>query len=545
MFGQKYLYPILIILILASGIFFRFWQLGTVPPGVHYDEAYNGMNALWSIEKGDKQVFYSENTGREGFHINVISYFIDIFGNSNWGLRAANALWGSFTIIGFFLLLRVLGFSRLAVILGTFALAFSFWHIVFSRTAYRAIMVPFVLIWSFFFFWKGLKSSSYKWVYFSLSGLFLGLGFHTYIAFRIAPIIMLLTVLSFLFTEKNFFKLYWKSALLFLIVFLLVSLPIFIYFSHNFKELVFRSDSVSIFNSSGLTFGQALKRSLSAHLSAFFVFGDHNPRHNYNDQPLLPQAWAVFFALGFLITFIEIVKTVKNRVKKEFDETSNNRWFHISVLAQSMFWIMILPGVLSIEGIPHSLRIIGVIPAVFIMITLAMEYLLNLKDSIGKINRDLAGKLNLFILGLVVLILFGGFSQTYLYFSKWSSDVRTEGAYERRLYNLGLLIRGLPVHKNNYIITSFNANVTADHKQSSLKTTEFVGYPNSQKYAFYLPMSGINQVSCEETLIVFHESDQWLRDQYRDKCPNLRQKRYSYDNGKYLYWVMAADIDNL
>ncbi len=36
----------LLLLVLATAVFLRFWQLGDWPPGLYRDEAYNGLDAL-------------------------------------------------------------------------------------------------------------------------------------------------------------------------------------------------------------------------------------------------------------------------------------------------------------------------------------------------------------------------------------------------------------------------------------------------------------------------------------------------------------------
>jgi 4-amino-4-deoxy-L-arabinose transferase-like glycosyltransferase len=547
--NRNFWYCFLITAIIASGVFIRFWQLNSIPPGVHYDEAYNGVNALTANETHNWQIFYSDNTGREGLHINTIALFIKIFGNNNLGLRFANAIWGSLTLIGFYFLLRQLKFSRLSVAMGTFMMAASFWHLVFSRTAYRAIMVPLILVWLFYFFWKAINTPRHRIRYFIISGLLLGLGFHTYISFRIAPVIILGVALSFILTRPCFLKRHWKSGLIFGAAALLLSLPIFIYFSDHFKDFVSRSEAVSVFNAPNATFIQALGKSLGKHLWAFFVIGDHNPRHNFNIQPLLPAAWSVLFAIGFIITLREIGKTAVNFIKNHRNNGGENpilatRWFYVSVLAQSIFWIMLLPGILSVEGVPHSLRIIGTIPAVFIFCILPFEYIISLFAATKKIssvaNKPSKDSRSITIFaGLILMVIFGGISQVYIYFNLWANDLATMGAYERKLYDFGLMTRDLAVHQNNYIITAFNTSITSDRHQSSLKTLEYLAYPNIKKYLFYRTVDGIGQINCDDPQLVFLESDQWLRDQYKNNCPDLMQKRYAYDNGKYTFWVMS------
>jgi 4-amino-4-deoxy-L-arabinose transferase-like glycosyltransferase len=546
---KKNIFLFLSILIIASGIFFRFWQLGSVPPGVQYDEAYNGLNALEALKTGDYKIFYTENYGREGFHINVTAFFVKFFGPISLSLRVANAIWGSLTLIGFYLLLRQLKFSRLSVLLGTFMLTYSFWHLDFSRTAYRAIMVPLLLSWIFYFFFKAIDSEKNRKYYFAISGILFGLGFHTYIAFRIVPVILASVALAVILTKKGFLKKNWKSAVIFSAVSLAVALPIFVYYSGHMKDFMSRSEAVSIFNTPKMSPGTAFVTSLSTHINAFFVSGDRNPRHNYHSQPLLPAAWSVLFALGFFISLSEIAATALNLIKNKFKKSEHienpaTKWFYVSVLAQSIFWCMLVPGILSIEGIPHSLRIIGVIPAVFLFAVLPFEYIFSLYEHFQATDdkTDKNWKLNKFsvlVYGIIIMVAYGGFIQVYTYFGIWSKDLATYGGYERKLYDLGNLIGKTPLHKNNYLITAYNAWISSDGKQTSLKTTEYIGYPNSQQFSFYKPMDGVNNISCEDPLLIFQESDQWLRDQYKNKCPNLAQQRYAYDNGKYMFWVMA------
>jgi hypothetical protein len=256
----------------------------------------------------------------------------------------------------------------------------------------------------------------------------------------------------------------------------------------------------------------------------------------------------VLFAIGFIITLREIGKTIINLVKnkQEGKLVSATKWFNVSVLAQSIFWVMILPGVFSIEGIPHSLRIIGTIPAVFIFCVLPFEYITSLFVSSEKnppsenAPRKDSRSLTVFI-GLIAMVVLGGISQVYIYFNLWATDLATMGAYERKLYDFGLMTKDLPVRKNNYIMTAWNTAIYFDRHQSSLKTLEYLAYPNIKKYLFYKPTEGIGQINCDDPQLVFLESDQWLRDQYKNNCPDLKQKRYLYDNGKYTFWVMNYD----
>lgn len=531
------------LLVIAVGIFVRFWQLEEIPPGIQYDEAYNGLNALTAGETGQYKIFYTDNFGREGLHINTEALIIKFFGVSNASLRYANALWGTLALVGFYFLLRQLKFSRPSVIAGMFFLAFSFWHLDFSRTAYRAIMVPFLLIWIFYFFLKGLESEKHKNGYLAIAGILLGLGFHTYISFRAVPLIFVILAIVYTLTIKGFFKKYWKGALIFFTCSLTIALPILVYFYSHQNDMVGRSEKVSIFDDPNTSHWEDFKKSLVAHLGVFFVHGDNNPRFNYNSQPLLPVPWAILFVLGFMLCGKEIVKPVLNfrkggrkKLGLEDKPFSRNRLFYISVLAQSTFWVMLIPGVLSIEGIPHTLRIIGTIPAVFLFCALALEYIFNLYKKAVKLPFKLA--IRTAIVGFIVLVVYFGLWQSYVYFEIWAKDARTFGAYERKLYELGELIRELPLHNNNYLITAYNTAVSKDNLDSSLKTAQYVGYPKIKSYLYLRPLPGRGSISCDDPLIIFQESDQWLRNEYQQACPNLKASAVTIKDGKFVFWVM-------
>ena len=520
-----------VLLIFACGIFFRFFDLNDIPPGVHYDEAFNGLDAISTLESGDYKIFYTRNTGREGLHINAEAFFFKLFGVNNFGLRFANALWGTLAIIGMFFLLREFKFSRLAILAGTFALAFSFWHLDFSRTAYRGIMVPMVLIWLFYFFMRGLNRPRYKFLNFTVAGILLGLGFHTYIAFRAVPLIFLALGAILIKFHKNFIRIYWRYAIIFVAVSISIALPIFIYFSNHKEELRVRTESVSIFDNPNISWTTSFRKSFLTHLRAFIWNGDANPRYNFNRQPLFPPVWQVFLLAGFALSAREIYLNFKKKrmAKKEgviFEPTGT---FYASLIAQISFWIMLIPGVLSIEGIPHSLRIIGVIPASIIFLTLPFQIL----SGYFKKHKKTA-----YAVGLIFLV--GGILQVYTYFFRWADDPRTLGGYEKKLYDLGILVKQMKPLEKNYIILTPTANISSDNQESSFKTTEFAGYPNIRQYLFFKPSKILN-IGCKAERIIIFEDGEKIRDQYMENCPGLYARYVTPAKGIYGFWVIEKN----
>ncbi|MEK9157955.1 MAG: glycosyltransferase family 39 protein, partial [Patescibacteria group bacterium] len=231
------LYIVIAILVVAS--FFRLYHLDKYPPGLYPDEAMNGSNALVANETGQYQIFYPENTGREGLFINIQAVSLKIFGIHPWALRVVSAIFGILTVLGLYLLARELFDWRMGAV-SSFLLAISFWHVNFSKIGFRAIMVPFILVYAFYFLWRGLKHSNLK--YFFWAGIFAGLGFNTYTAYQIAPLIFLFVFINYwTFLKNKFSHPYFEHAknrllagfAMFMIVTFFVALPIGVYFLRN------------------------------------------------------------------------------------------------------------------------------------------------------------------------------------------------------------------------------------------------------------------------------------------------------------------------
>lgn len=556
--AKKTFFVFAAILIIGIGVFLRFWQLGSIPPGLQYDEAYNGLDAISAMESGDYKIFYPENFGREGLYINAIALLMKIFGISTATVRFASAFFGSVTLLGFFLLLRQMKFSTLSQLLGTLLLALSFWHLDFSRTVYRAIMVPMLIVWSLYFFLLALEEiKKCKNCFFAISGALLGLGLHTYISFRVAPLIFILLAVYLMISKKDFLRNYWQSAMIFLFSAFLVALPLFGYFLSHRADLTGRAGAVSVFNAPDMSFPRALGKSLAWHLGAFFVYGDPNQRHDHESQPIIPAAWSVIFALGLVLSSIVLLKTFliplfqerdksyADKIRTKF-ESGNKQLILASFLGQSIFWVMLIPGVLSIEGIPHALRIIGSMVGVFIICLIPIESFLGLYQRVKK-STTLAYKpwrwniLKASFAGLVLIIVLGGASNAYLYFEIWAKSPKTASAFEKNLFDMGLVVNQLGIAKNNYLIVDSDIWVREeDHKDASIKTTIFSGYPKIKSYLFYKPLEGRFSVECENSQIVFQKADEWLLEQFKERCPDLEKQQISVGSEDNVYWILQS-----
>jgi 4-amino-4-deoxy-L-arabinose transferase-like glycosyltransferase len=538
--SNKIIFILILGTIILFGSFIRLWGLSENPPGLQYDEAYNGLDGLKAMETGDYQIFYNENNGREGLYINALAVSMKVFGVDNFSIRLVSALFGIFTLVGFYFLLKELKFSRLSILLGVLLLSTSFWHINFSHTVYRAIMVPFLLVWLFYFFFLGIRTLN-NW-YFVVSGLLLGVGFHTYISFRVAPLILVLMMPFFLFYKTKFFKKYWRGALIFIVSAFLAAAPLLWYFYGHQDDLVGRSNAVSVFNAPNLSFPEALTKSVIAHINAFYFYGDPNQRHNHAGSPLIPPAWTVLFTIGFAFSLKEIIFHIFHYKKKRVLDPL----FRTSLLAHGIFWVMLIPGILSIEGIPHSLRIIGTIPAVMIFIIIPFEYILRLRENLQK-SKTLSLKpwrwkmLNISLAGLVVIVSLAGLMEAYTYHFIWSKEPKTLEAFEGKLYDFGKISKQIALKDKNILVIPEDVHIGYKGMTSAFKTTEFSGYPEIREFRFKHPLEAVKDLTeseCSDSNYVFFDADKWLLDQFKEQCENFEAEKIKPVNGYYEFWFL-------
>jgi 4-amino-4-deoxy-L-arabinose transferase-like glycosyltransferase len=428
--SKQKLIPILsFLLILGIASFFRLWKITSIPGGLFPDEAANGLDVLL-IFQGHHTPFFERGLGREALFIYLQALSVKIFGIGVWQMHLVSAIIGILTVIATFLLAKNL-FNLRVAFLASFFLATSSWHVTCSRTGFRAIMVPLMATLFFYFAHLTFKETSEKKrkLFAILSGIVLGLGFYTYISFRAMVGIIGILGLAILLFERNFFKKFWREIILGLISMLLVITPLALYFMKHPGSFTGRAYYVSIFNperNQGNFWG-TLFEVLKKTFLMFFTEGDLNWRHNVSGFPML-NFWASgFFALGFLYSCWIILKKI-------FAKSDSNEYFKHLIL---IIWFlgMLVPEILSAEGIPHGLRAIGAIPSVFFFSALIIDFLLQ-KINIKKIFLNvLLGIILLTSLGYDYYLYFGISANSPDFYYEYRSDLTVVSNYlnERNL----------------------------------------------------------------------------------------------------------------
>src|SRR4030042_4619804 len=123
---------ILFLSIFLLAIFLRLYQINTLPPGLHGDEAQSGIEALKILQGAPYTPYSSEVYGQTTFYFYLVAGVFKIFGPSPTTIRLTSALLGILTIPLFYFFVRYF-LGKEVALFSTFFLAISRWHIHLSR----------------------------------------------------------------------------------------------------------------------------------------------------------------------------------------------------------------------------------------------------------------------------------------------------------------------------------------------------------------------------------------------------------------------------
>lgn len=393
------------LILLATAGYFRLYRLGTVPAGLFLDEGANGLDALRVLD-GEIAPFYPTNHGREGLLILLIAPFVAWLGQTALALRLPAALAGVAAVLTVFALGQVLFARWRGVAVGALAaawLAISLTQTILGRISFRAnlllLLLP-LLVWGV---WLGWRRQSWRWMV--VAGVATGLSVYTYIPARLIPIFWLIVAVLLVLTQRpsraEIAKQLPRLAI-YVGVSGLVALPLLVHFALHPADFSSRSESLWVF-AQGDAF-RLLARNLLDHLAVFGLRGDANWRHNLPGRPLLVGVEALFFWTGVA--------------------TSLWRWRQPARLLL-LIWlaVFLLPAVLALDFAPNTLRMIAMMPAVFLVTALgALDIGALILRFGGRLRPDAARALGV-ALGLALMIFVGwrGVDNAHLYFDEWAN----------------------------------------------------------------------------------------------------------------------------
>ncbi len=205
--SRKYLLA-LVLAITAAGGFLRFYGLDEYPPGEFFDET---LNMEFMLEFHTGKPFQITVAAKEFLFYQLGNGWMYLFGEKLIGLRHMVALLGTLTIPFVFLLGNSL-FGPAAGIFSAVLLAVSPWHTSISRIVIRQNLAILFLAACYLMWRYTLKKN--KILLYLASGLITGLGFHTWVTFKVAPVIIAAMILiRFITVRKNRWKIVVGSLL--------------------------------------------------------------------------------------------------------------------------------------------------------------------------------------------------------------------------------------------------------------------------------------------------------------------------------------------
>lgn len=466
------------IFILAA--FFRLFLIDQMPGGLFPDEAANGLD-INSMQQGQLQPFYERGNGREALFFYMLWGSVEVFGKTPFAHHLVSGLVGLLTVvITFFLTRRLMlltdegGNKDRATWIALLAMLFvatSSWHIVLSRTAFRANLIPLFAALTFYFLIAtvqvGTRAKRY-WLA-ALTGATFALGFYTYIAYRIlAPVVIIVSLWPLLvdiFSKPRFIQLkkYLAPTLLAGLAFAIVIFPLANYFYTHPGSFVGRSGQVSVFNpelNQGDLVG-TLAQVTGWSLRAYFWNGDLNWRHNISGEAFLSIIISPFFAIGTILVLIRAVRYTFRPKKHKRD------WSYF--LLAGWFTSMLLPVISTAEGIPHGLRSIGTIPVVFIIaalgLDLVMQYVHKISNHYWPLLAHWKQQFILFLKGLLIASFIAALtSQAYiLYFVQAANSPEYFYAFRSDLTSVAEYLNSQGDKSNTYLVLDKFSIQTIDY----------------------------------------------------------------------------------
>ncbi len=399
------------VLAVAAGM--RLYDLQRLPPGLWFDEGLAGLNAL-SILHDKRFRLYSDNreffdgaptNAEEPMYHYLAALFVAILGPTVPALRLTSAVIGIATVGAFYGMVRTIWDGQRAL-LAALLLAVFRWHVHFSRTAFRTILVPLFACLFFWLWWQGVERKSRAWLI--GAGIVLGLGFYTYFAFQLILPAWLCYWLVRWVREKARRHDLLQGLIWPLGAAVVVALPLVGYLAANPDVARGRMGSLSIFTQGpdssaqrqlapeqrGDTRMELLAKNLWFNVRQFWGRGDHVAKHNVPYMAVFDPAAGAVFAVGILATVIGLARD------------------HRNVLI--VLWAVWLAcaSIFSL-GAPNLLRTLGMTPAVILI--LAQGYW-SVHAAIAKHSRVVSW----IVLGGLVAAFAG--NEAYRYFALWRNN---------------------------------------------------------------------------------------------------------------------------
>ncbi|MHB0869051.1 MAG: ArnT family glycosyltransferase [Chloroflexota bacterium] len=190
--GLRLTWPaVALLLVLAVAVFFRYYQIGSVPAEMTSDHAEKLLDVR-DVLRGEHRIFFPRNTGREPLQFYLAVPFVQAVGLGFLALKLVTASVSLATVPLVYLIGREIADARYGL-LAAFFLAVSRWDVAIGRVGLRFPLNPFFAALAFYFLLRALRRGRRN--DYLLCGLATGIGLYGYSPFRAMLLLILLALL--------------------------------------------------------------------------------------------------------------------------------------------------------------------------------------------------------------------------------------------------------------------------------------------------------------------------------------------------------------
>lgn len=452
----------LIAALVLAALGLRLWRIDMVPPGFHFDESFEGLEA-WRIlhDASYRPLFVTGNFGVLPLNIYAnaaIFALFDLVGGAAGptAMRVTAALFGVLAVAAVYALGTEL--QQLAAP-GNLTIAFPFfaagtlavmrWHLHFSRMGIEPILTPLLWAGATWLLLRGWRTGG--WLSFASCGVLLAAAMYAYQGAWVIPLLAAVTAGILVFGKvgierERFEGIYgdlrapYESPLipsnllkspqitglaLAAIVVTLLFAPLAWYFWQHPDQLLLRPAQIAVVGEGGADASLGEMAWATAKMfGPFGAPGDQDPRRNLPGAPALNLWLAVPFYLGLVWALLRVRRPA----------------FLIPLVG---LLGLLLPGVLS-EYAPHFHRIVGAAATVALLCGFGFDWLWQQAGRTAQFKQALRG-------AVVALFLVGAGVSGRDYFVRWAALPDLFYAFDVGLWEVGQQIAAQPPDRSIYL----------------------------------------------------------------------------------------------
>lgn len=433
---------VFLLIILTVAALLRLWQIDSIPPGFHFDESFEGLEA-WRIltDPGYRPLFLPGNFGVPALNAYANALMFGLFealgGEAGpTAMRVTAALFGVAGVAAVYLLAGEMRRREPSLpvafpFLAATSLALLRWHIHFSRIGIEPIIVPVLWAGSAWLLLRGWRTGS--WLSFLGAGVLLAATLYTYQGAWVIPVLAALLVVHLAISDRQRLAARWPGLLAAAALSVLLILPLVAVFWHEPNLLLLRPSQIAAVGQDGDPAGSSLASNLWNTLRMFGPgqTGDLDPRRNLPGEPALNLWQVVPFYLGLALALWRI------------------KWPVYALLVAGLVGLL-LPGILS-EYVPHFHRVLGAAAPAALLIGLGLAWIWQQgserwRQRVPRMRSGLA------LMAVALLLLVGGgLAAAHTYFVRWAALPDLFYAFDVGLWQVGQWVAEQPAERPIYL----------------------------------------------------------------------------------------------